>query len=101
MSNVIEFSVNRTQAATEAGALDVDGLVRPMRDLGWLLYAIIEIEIAQAVLTDAITRLPASSVRNQLTEDHADLKRQMRMVRLSLEEVARSCEAGQAAQKRP
>jgi len=100
MSEVIQVSVrNRTKG--RAGSPGADDTVGPARDLGWLLYAVIEIEIAQASLANAISRLPSSDVRDQLREDHTDLKRQMKMVRATLDELMHACESGLATLRRP
>ncbi|MGO4712819.1 hypothetical protein [Bradyrhizobium sp. 2TAF24] len=98
MSEAIPFPTSRT-AGNAAGT--VDEALWPLRDVGWLLYAIIEIEIAQATLAAAIAHLPSTAARDRLQADHADLKRQMKMVRAALEQLMQASETERAASLRP
>ncbi|MBQ3401178.1 MAG: hypothetical protein IJG61_07255 [Lachnospiraceae bacterium] len=56
MSQVIPFPNERSPS--RCGTDGVPETFGPPRDFGWLLYSIIEIEIAQASLANAISRLP-------------------------------------------
>lgn len=99
MSQVIPFPNERSPS--RCGTDGVPETFGPPRDFGWLLYSIIEIEIAQASLANAISRLPPDSLRSRLQVDHADLKRQMKLVRLAIEDLMRTRATAPAEQLSP
>lgn len=100
MNEVIQFPAMRSAAQPAGRAQPGSESFGPTRDLGWLLYAIIEIEIAQASLANAINRLPPGVGRDHLQGEVTRLKRQMRLARDAMEELVRMCDGGQNALQR-